>query len=43
MINFDDANLDKFLPMKFEIRKKNTSEDLFDLTFETASTQGYSI
>lgn len=43
MINFDDASLDKFLPMKFEIRKKNHSEDIFDQTFETASTQGYSI
>lgn len=38
MINFDDANIDKFLPMKFEIRTKNSKENLFDQTFDNAST-----
>ena len=43
MINFDDAGIDKFLPIKFEIRTKNKTEDLFEQTFDNNSTQGYSI
>jgi len=42
MINCDGEKTDKFMPLKFEIRTKDSNRDVFEETFKIKSFRHYS-